>query len=438
MKKWLAIGIILLFVGTCIIPAIAQDIEKSSQPTSRGNWLYVGGSGPGNYSKIQDAINDSSNGDTVFVYDDSSPYYENVVVNKSIDLVGEDRNSTVVDGGRNGDVVFISADNISIDGFTIQNSGDKYDDAGVHLRSNFSIVRNMKIWNDSRGIYLYHSCNNQVVNNTINQNREEGVVLGFHSDYNMIYGNIIGWLNRVGVELLASNMNNTFSYNVIEQNQDEGVILFTSHNNRFLSNTIRRNGQDGIFIHDSMNNNITKNTINANGGSGVSIQSVASPKNSILKNTISYNYYGIFFLGISNTTISENIITGNTYGIGLEGSLNNTILKNFFTENNIAIRLVGSIGTLVSENSINGNSEGVNLKDCLKTEISFNNFQNNSLRNALFFNSSNTLWISNYWNRPRILPKPIFGVTKIKTYPFFWINFDWHPAQVPYDISEMS
>jgi hypothetical protein len=39
IRKWLAVGIILLFVGTSIIPANAQNTEKE---TSRG-WLYVGG-----------------------------------------------------------------------------------------------------------------------------------------------------------------------------------------------------------------------------------------------------------------------------------------------------------------------------------------------------------------------------------------------------------
>ena len=34
MKKWLVVGIILLFVGTCIIPAIAQSIEKPPLSTS--------------------------------------------------------------------------------------------------------------------------------------------------------------------------------------------------------------------------------------------------------------------------------------------------------------------------------------------------------------------------------------------------------------------
>ena len=66
-RKWLAVGIILLFIGTAIIPSSGQNIEKSSS-ASRGNWLYVGGSGPGNYTKIQDAIDNASDGDTLFVY----------------------------------------------------------------------------------------------------------------------------------------------------------------------------------------------------------------------------------------------------------------------------------------------------------------------------------------------------------------------------------
>jgi hypothetical protein len=67
IRKWLAIGIILLFVGVTIAPTMAQDTEKS-QPTSRGNWLYVGGSGPGNYTRIYYALLNAHDGDTIFVY----------------------------------------------------------------------------------------------------------------------------------------------------------------------------------------------------------------------------------------------------------------------------------------------------------------------------------------------------------------------------------
>jgi hypothetical protein len=51
-QKGLAVGLILLLIGTSAIPITAQDIEKPSLPILRGNWLYVGGNGPGNYSTI--------------------------------------------------------------------------------------------------------------------------------------------------------------------------------------------------------------------------------------------------------------------------------------------------------------------------------------------------------------------------------------------------
>jgi hypothetical protein len=53
----------------------------------KASWiLYVDGSGLGNYTKIQDAIDDSSDEDTLFVYDDLSPYYENLIIDKQIHL----------------------------------------------------------------------------------------------------------------------------------------------------------------------------------------------------------------------------------------------------------------------------------------------------------------------------------------------------------------
>ena len=77
LSKTLVIGTIFLFTGMSITPSIAVDTVKiSSIPISNGKTLYVGGSGEGNYTKIQDAIDDASDGDTVFVFNDSSPYIE--------------------------------------------------------------------------------------------------------------------------------------------------------------------------------------------------------------------------------------------------------------------------------------------------------------------------------------------------------------------------
>jgi hypothetical protein len=68
LRKYLVAGIILIFIGASIISSTAQDTETSSLLTSSGKWLYVGGSGPGNYTTIQGAINAAKSSDTVFVY----------------------------------------------------------------------------------------------------------------------------------------------------------------------------------------------------------------------------------------------------------------------------------------------------------------------------------------------------------------------------------
>ena len=43
--------------------------EKYSIITTFDTTFYVGGNGPNNYTKIQEAINDSLDGDTIYVYD---------------------------------------------------------------------------------------------------------------------------------------------------------------------------------------------------------------------------------------------------------------------------------------------------------------------------------------------------------------------------------
>ena len=84
----------------------------------KGDILYVGGSGEGNYTSIQDAIDNATDGNTVFVFNDSSPYEESIVVDKSIKLIGEDRNTTFINGSSWGKgIVYICADRTTFSGF---------------------------------------------------------------------------------------------------------------------------------------------------------------------------------------------------------------------------------------------------------------------------------------------------------------------------------
>jgi len=285
MRKIITLGIMLLFLGMTISSSTGLYLnEQSIKPLSSGNILYVGGNGTGNYTMIQDAIDDSSDGDTVYVYDDSSPYYEYIQIDKSINLIGEDRNSTVLDGnfGEN-NIINITGDRVTINGFTIRYSWGK-------------------------GIFIYYSNNNSISGNTIIANWD-GIVLNYCND-NIIINNIIS-------------------------NMDDGIYLKNSNNNTVIKNNISHN-DEGLNLLFSANNDITGNTITSN-YKGMYLNGFHVEYNTITTNTISDNYYGIQFLYGKNNSITENAITSN-HKIGLQfkgGTVNNNIIyHNIFKYNN--------------------------------------------------------------------------------------------------------
>ena len=97
LKKGVALVVILLFISVTVVPSTGRDVEPPIiSPLLDGKTLYVGGDGPGNYTRIQDAIDDASDGDTVFVF--NSTYYENIEINMSIRLIGENKNTTIIYG----------------------------------------------------------------------------------------------------------------------------------------------------------------------------------------------------------------------------------------------------------------------------------------------------------------------------------------------------
>jgi parallel beta-helix repeat protein len=160
-------------------------VNKLSTLNSNGTTLYVGGNGAGNYSSIQAAINDSSPGDTVFVYNDSSPYNEYVRINKMIKLIGEDRDTTIINGNYF-ETVFISpgVDNVLISGFTI--TGGMY---GIDVCSDNNVIQANKIVFNSYGIEISANADyNIITNNIIIHNSYVGIYDG--GDYS---GSTVTW-----------------------------------------------------------------------------------------------------------------------------------------------------------------------------------------------------------------------------------------------------
>ena len=231
MKRLLVIGIILLFLF-CNISFTTLSDENNGN--FNGKTLYVGGSGPGNYTKIQDAIDNASDGDTVFVY--SGTYYENIQIYTSINLVGENKDTTIIDGGGIGNVVFVSDDWVNIFGFTIQNSGGSQD-FGIKTNSDFNCFSNNNIFNNLFGIYVISSSsNNMIIGNNVSNNKK-GIFLSQLCDDNMINGNIA--LNNivVGIYLEYSCDSNMIIGNNVSNNYC-GIVLDWVENNILYDNSL--------------------------------------------------------------------------------------------------------------------------------------------------------------------------------------------------------
>jgi len=223
-------------------------------PTSKGKTLYVGGTGEGNYTMIQDAIDNASDDDTIFVYDEGSPYYENVKIDKSITLIGEDRNTTVIDGGGSRNVILINVDRVTIFGFTLRNG-----EWGICIWfSNCNILSSNKIYeNVYSGIHAKKSSYNKIINNSIYLNtRGIWFEFGEEAEYNLISNNIIS-NNQYGIEYIGTY--SEISKNKITNNTKVGIFLFSPGWLPCKYNIITRNNisnnKYGIEIYSYCKNN---------------------------------------------------------------------------------------------------------------------------------------------------------------------------------------
>jgi parallel beta-helix repeat protein len=375
----------LVFVTALPVTEGIHDIspikmEKTSD--NPGNTLYVGGSGPGNYTKIQDAIDNASDGDLIFVF--AGIYYENILIYKSLHLIGENTETTLIDGQGINDVVIIIADFVTIERFTIQNSSRDVSEnyAGILVESNHTTISNNIITdNYDAGIYLAQVTYTTISENNISES-DNGIWV-YESSNNKITNN---------------NVHNNFL----------GIFLRGSSKNQITDNTIHHNDVYGILFFDSTQNSVQDNSIRSQSFIGTGISLRYSSQNTLQSNTIAYNKnIGISLDGSNSNVISENSIQGNNRAITINRGRNNRITRNNFIEN-----LLPAVFSLYAP--------------CRFLKI--------LVRNS---------WMNNYWDDhltrfPKLISGTLSYPADLST-PWYevsiqWYAIDWLPAQEPYMI----
>jgi len=198
------------------------------------------------YQNITSGLEHAAVNDTIFVY--SGTYYENIHVNMTISLVGEDKHGTIIDGNFTGHVVSITSDNVNITSFTIRNPGQ---DIPVYWGSSVNAsncnISNIIITNTLQGIRLWNSSDNTIASNQILGNGAgssgSGVKLVFSSGNTITNNNVSSMV--AGIFVVHSD-DNTLKANEVYSNW-YGIRLQCSSNNTVVANSISDNVR-GIYI----------------------------------------------------------------------------------------------------------------------------------------------------------------------------------------------
>jgi parallel beta-helix repeat protein len=376
--------LVLCFVGTA----------------SATTWSVDGSGGDADFTGIQDAINKATDGDTILVH--FGVYYENVVVNKSVTLIGTGQ--PVVDASGTGSAITLTADGITLEGFTATNSGSSWQDkdAGIKVISNNNIITGNNVNNnDWGGISLDDSNNNSITGNNACNNDWGGISLDDSCNNNNITSNNV-CSNGFGISL-DDSCNNKITGNNASNNNQEGIFLYdSSNNNKITGNNASNNNYGGIHLSYSSNNTLTGNNVGDNNDGGISLGSSCS------NTTITGNVFvndGLSVYSSYQNTVEGNTVNGkplvyledaSDYRVEDAGQVilvncSNILVENLDLSNTrIGVELLNTKDSNILNNNVSNNGwEGIYLSDSCNNKITGNNASNNKEGIDLYSSSNN-------------------------------------------------
>jgi parallel beta-helix repeat protein len=336
-----------LHEGTCFVTA---DLGGGIFNTTGILTVYspynytVNDDGGADFTSIQEAIDHARDGDQIFVY--SGTYLEYLIINKSITLIGEDKETTIIDGEDAENVIYISGNDVTLSEFTVQNG-----DYGIFCdESDSTTITDCKIMDYIIGMYNNRTTGGYVAHNTIT-NGEQGIVT-FEAFNDAIRYNTISHNTVYGAKDYNSQLKNCFNWNYFHHNYiayyyDPNVNLTTLE---FDGNVIEDN-YIGIKVAEASTVSLTNNTL-ARNEIGIYLIN-ASPY--IGNNYISDSKYGIYTEN-SSSTIKDNIISEiSEYDIRAELGDSLRILNNSLIDGRMFV--------------LNSNIKELWLKDTILTQV---------------------------------------------------------------------
>jgi nitrous oxidase accessory protein len=256
-----------------------------------------------------------------------------IIITKPVELVGEA--GAILDGEGARTVLAVQADDVTVSGFTIRNTGSSQveERAGIKV----SGVKRCQIEKShfvetAFGVYLEQTSGCVVQGNMFHgtgatQSQNGNGIHAWSSDHVTINDNRIGG-HRDGVYFEFVSHGHVHG-NVSERNTRYGLHFMFSNDCEYEKNTYRENG-NGVAVMYSARVGMWNNTFDRNLGGAA---------------------YGLLLKDINESTIVGNDFTTNTVGLHLEGASRNKVVRNAFRGNGVALRLLANAQDNVLEHN---------------------------------------------------------------------------------------
>ena len=228
LKEHVSILIISLFMLWFFSYNISGNtIQWGIASTESGTVIHV----PLNFTTIQAAVDNANSSDTIVI--SSGTYRENLIIDKSLTLIGEDRDTTIVDGLGFGDAISIRSDSVTITSLTVINNGTGIRTAIAVNHHGGIIVDATKLAGSYYALSLV-VCSNSIFSNNIIINNTYGIEL-IYTDNNVFSNNTISG-NSEGIAFDSTNRLNVFFGNTLSNNGEGAVIRGSTNETLFYHN----------------------------------------------------------------------------------------------------------------------------------------------------------------------------------------------------------
>ncbi len=374
---------------------------------------------PDDYPVIQHAIGNATDGDTIFIK--NGTYKETITVNKRVNIVGENKSTTFIDGmGKNEDVIIVWYDNVTISGLSIFNSTDNgvtiswvdhvsiYDlnvyncsDEGIYLtNSDYAIIENCTIYDvGDRGIYLSLS-NHELITGCIIYNTDLQGIYSWNSHHSEVSNCNFSYIDHYGIFFESCRgvgiydcvfYNTTFSSisssncyylsiagcEVYNCSSWQAVSLYTTDDSFIIASSIHDNTDTQLYASNSDNLLIAGcNISDLNDGYGIKLESCKDSK--IVGCQLQNLGTAVYLFKCDEVQMLDSIINSNDYGVSLESSDKSTLCNITIYDCERGIRSRYSLRTYVTKSSVsNSTFQGIYMQSDSSMIVVCSNFTDN-------------------------------------------------------------